>query len=32
MTLLKGWPFETINGIPDEELCGGGESGGGSPG
>jgi len=30
MNYLKGWPFEPL-GIP-EETCGGGESGGGSPG
>jgi len=28
---LKGWPFEPLDGIP-ENTCGGVESGGGSPG
>ena len=29
---LKGWPFNAITGTQDENVCGGGESGGGSPG
>jgi hypothetical protein len=28
---LKGWPFEPITGI-DNQVCGDGASGGGSPG
>jgi hypothetical protein len=29
---LKGWPFNPITGIQDENVCGGGDSSGGSPG
>jgi hypothetical protein len=32
MNFLKGWPFEPLTGIQDNQLCGGGDSGGGSPG
>jgi hypothetical protein len=32
MNSLKGWPFEPLDGFPDDNTCGGGESGGGSPG
>jgi len=32
MSFLKGWPFEPLTGIEDNNSCGGVESGGGSPG
>ena len=31
MNYLKGWPFEPMDGLPDN-TCGGGDSSGGSPG
>jgi hypothetical protein len=32
MNSLRGWPFEPLDGFPSDTTCGGGESGGGSPG
>jgi hypothetical protein len=32
MNFLKGWPFEPLDGLPEDSTCGGVESGGGSPG
>jgi hypothetical protein len=29
---LKGWPFEPLGESLDNDLCGGGDSSGGSPG